>query len=148
MSLKLALHISENPRLSVLSLPSVARQRPVSGPFQAFREKHEAGRHEIRAVEGGHESRNPGLGWRTVWDGQGFLAQPASAADGAWQWGLALSSYGFAGAEQTVSGKPTVPTDGQRLSYQWDANMQEWYVNEQSISPQTPGSSSKAAPFF
>ena len=53
-----------------------------------------------------------------MWDGQWFLTQPAKAADGAWQWGLQLESYGFAGAEQTVEGKAAVKADGQRLTYQ------------------------------
>jgi uncharacterized delta-60 repeat protein len=81
-------------------------------------------------VDGGHEALNPGQGWRTRWDGQGFLSQPVAAGDGTWQWGLALSSYGFAGAEQAVSGKATVRTEGQRLTYHWDSTVEEWYVND------------------
>jgi hypothetical protein len=53
--------------------------------WSSIRAAYEAGRHEIRATAGGHEARNPGLGWRTTWDGRGFLTQPASAGDGAWQ---------------------------------------------------------------
>ena len=99
--------------------------------WSSIRAAYEAGRHEIRATEGGHEARNPGLGWRTNWDGRGFLAQPASAGDGAWQWGLQLESYGFPGAEQKISQTAPAHAEGQRLTYQWDANVQEWYVNDQ-----------------
>lgn len=55
------------------------------------------------------------------------MAQPA---DGGWQWGLELRSYGYQGNERPLSGVPAAKADGQRLSYQWDAAVQEWFVND------------------
>ncbi len=49
---------------------------------------------------------------------------------GTWQWGLELQSYGFAGSERTVSGQPRVNTVGPRVTYDWDATLQEWFVND------------------
>src|SRR5689334_15624619 len=60
-------------------------------------------------------------------DRLGFLAQPR---EGGWQWGLALKSYGFPGAERVIGGVPAVKADGQRLSYDWDAAVQEWFAND------------------
>ncbi len=76
----------------------------------------------------GWAARNPGQSWTTTFDGRGFLTQPQG---GGWQWGLELQSYGFGEQQTTVTGKPETKADGQRLTYQWDGNVQEWYVNDQ-----------------
>ena len=68
--------------------------------WQTIRAAYEAGRHAFAPVEGG------------------------------WQWGLELKSYGFPGAERVVGGVPTVKAEGQRLTYDWDAAVQEWFVND------------------
>ncbi|MBK8090668.1 MAG: choice-of-anchor D domain-containing protein [Verrucomicrobiaceae bacterium] len=54
----------------------------------------------------------------------------ATPRDGGWTWGLELKSYGRGTRQAQVSGKPTVKAEGQRLSYQWDADVQEWWVND------------------
>ncbi|MBI3850246.1 MAG: FG-GAP repeat protein [Verrucomicrobia bacterium] len=51
-------------------------------------------------------------------------------ATGTWQWGLELQSYGFAGSERAVSGNPHVNTVGPRVTYDWGATLQEWFVND------------------
>jgi len=56
---------------------------PGKSDWNGIRAADEAGRHESRTTENGHEAQNPGLGWRTTWDGRGFPARPASAGDGA-----------------------------------------------------------------
>lgn len=98
--------------------------------WTSIRAAYEAGRHEVRAVEGGHAANNPGMKWVTTWDGRGFLCEP-QAADAGWKWGLELAAYGFPGSETMPSGAPSVEAEGQRLSYHWDAGLEEWYVNDQ-----------------
>jgi FG-GAP repeat len=95
--------------------------------WQSIRAAYEAGRHAFQPVEGGWQARNPGQQWTTTFDGRGFLAQPRGAD---WQWGLELKSYGFPGAEREVKGVPAVKAEGQRLSYDWDTAVQEWWVND------------------
>ncbi len=43
------------------------------GEWTGIRAAYEAGRHAAYSVEGGFEARNPGQGWRTHFDGRGFL---------------------------------------------------------------------------
>ena len=95
--------------------------------WTSIRAAYEAGRHAFQPVEGGWQARNPGQQWLTNFDGRGFVAQPN---DNAWQWGLELMSYGFSGNERAFSGVPTVTAVGQRLTYQWAAGVQEWFVND------------------
>ena len=78
-------------------------------------------------MEGGFEAHNPGLQWQIRFDDRGFLTHPQA---GGWQWGLELQSYGFPGHECAVTGKPRVSTAGQRVSYDWDATLQEWFLND------------------
>ncbi len=66
-----------------------------TGDWTGIRAAYEAGRHAAYSVEGGLEARNPGQGWRTHFDGRGFLTQPDA---GGWTWGLELERYGFAQA--------------------------------------------------
>ncbi len=99
--------------------------------WSSIRAAYEAGRHAFQPVEGqdGHwQARNPGQHWTTQFDGRGFIAQPKGAD---WQWGLELQSYGFGDQQTPIQGKPAVKAEGQRLSYQWDATVQEWFVNDQ-----------------
>ncbi|MCA8944076.1 MAG: FG-GAP repeat protein [Planctomycetes bacterium] len=60
-------------------------------------------------------------------DGRGFEALPW---DGAWHWGLELTSYGFEGDERIVSDAADTSVVGNRLTYWRDADLQEWFVNE------------------
>ncbi|MCL4177971.1 MAG: FG-GAP repeat protein [Verrucomicrobia bacterium] len=96
--------------------------------WSSIRRQYEQHRHAAFPVASGYQARNPGQQWQTRFDGQGFTTQPDGAA---WQWGLGLQSYGFAGSERAVSGKPRVTTAGQRVTYDWDATLQEWFVNDQ-----------------
>ena len=96
--------------------------------WSSIRAAYEAGRHAFQPTATGWQARNPGQQWTTTFDQRGFLAQPA---DGAWTWGLELRSYGFGESQRTIGGTPEVQAVGQRLSYQWDTNLQEWFVNDQ-----------------
>ena len=95
--------------------------------WHSIRAAYEAGRHAFQPVEGGWQARNPGQQWTTTFDRRGFVAEPKG---GGWQWGLELKGYGFPGAERDIKGVPAVKADGQRLTYGWDATVQEWFVND------------------
>ena len=95
--------------------------------WHSIRAAYEAGRHAFQPIEGGWQARNPGQQWTTKFDGCGFVTEPR---DGGWQWELELKGYGFPGAERAVRGVPAVKAESQRLTYGWDAAMQEWWVND------------------
>ncbi|MFN0080420.1 MAG: hypothetical protein ACKVY0_28460 [Prosthecobacter sp.] len=95
--------------------------------WEGVRAAYEAGQHAFTLVDGTWQAHNPGQQWVTKFDGRGFHTTPKS---GGWEWGLMLQSYGFGKAQKEVTGIPLVATQGQRLSYQWDATVQEWFVND------------------
>ena len=99
--------------------------------WQGIREAYEAGRHAFHAVtgqEGVWQAHNPGQQWNTTFDQHGFMARPQR---GKWVWGLELQSYGFGKNQTLIKGTPLVRASGQRMSYQWNAAVQEWWVNDQ-----------------
>jgi alpha-tubulin suppressor-like RCC1 family protein len=128
--------------LGTLALPPLATGQPPAPPaadavpegleksdWSSIRAAHTAWEHSFMPLEGGTwQARNAGQQWTTQFDGRGFLAKPKAAE---WQWGLELRSYGFGNEQQVVKGQPEVKAEGQRLSYQWDADVQEWFVNDQ-----------------
>ncbi len=73
------------------------------------------------------QARNPAQQLSLQFDSRGFAVSPEGSA---WQWGLELQSYGFPGAERTVRGKANITTAVERLNYDWDGALQEWYINE------------------
>ena len=95
--------------------------------WSSIRQQYEQQRHAAYPVAGGYQARNPGQQWQTRFDGRGFTTKPEGAA---WQWGLELQSYGFAGQERAVQDQPRVSTSGPRVTYDWDATVQEWFVND------------------
>lgn len=100
----------------------------LDGPdWSSLRQLYERCRHAARAVEGGLQARNPGQQWLVRFDGRGFSARPDT---GRWQWGLELRSYGFVGHQRAVADQPRVSAEGQRVTYDWDAMLQEWFVND------------------
>ncbi len=114
--------------------------------WSSIRAAYEANRHSAFAVENGFIARNPGQRWRTQFDGRGFVTTPDA---GAWSWGLELVSYGRAGAERCVGIVAPAPSArgstssrcdatipilrrcGQRVEYDWDDVLTEWYINDQ-----------------
>lgn len=95
--------------------------------WQGIHTAYESGRHCFQPVADGWLARNPGQQWTTHFDRQGFTAQPQDAG---WTWGLQLESYGFGEVQTSVGGTPEVQAEGQRLSYRWDATVEEWYIND------------------
>ncbi|WP_345739054.1 IPT/TIG domain-containing protein, partial [Prosthecobacter algae] len=114
-----------------ITSPDQVPQGLAKSDWQSIRAAHEAGQHAFQPVQGkdGHwQARNPGQQWHTTFDQRGFMAIPQG---GGWTWGLELQSYGFGQQQRAVQGKPGVRAEGQRLSYQWDEDVQEWFVNDQ-----------------
>ena len=95
--------------------------------WNSIRTEYERHRHAAFPVEGGHRARNFGQQWVAEFDGRGFLVTPDS---GAWKWGLQLESYGWAGRARAVTERPRVTAETERLSYDWDETLREWYVND------------------
>lgn len=95
--------------------------------WRGIRAGYDQHRHAAYPVSGGHQARNPGQQWVTRFDGRGFEVTPAA---GDWTWGLELRSYGRADGARAMAGPPRVTASGQRVSYQWDAALTEWYVND------------------
>jgi hypothetical protein len=95
--------------------------------WTSIRAAYEAGRHEVTKVDGTYQARNPGQGWLTRFEDGGFAVKPDS---GAWTWGLELKSYGFVGNEQEVGTPSKAQAKGGRMSYRWDALLEEWYIND------------------
>ena len=118
--------------VSVLSSQVASAQEQVPeglepGDWSSIRAAYEAGRHSAFEVEGGYQARNPGQQWLTEFDGRGFLVQPDG---GAWSWGLQLHAYGFEGALQAVGAAAEASVLSDRVMYDWDASLEEWYVND------------------
>ena len=95
--------------------------------WSSIKQEYERHRYAAFPVAGGHQARNPGQRWLTRFDGRGFLVKPESTG---WEWGLELTAYGFDGHERAVVGKPRVLSEGQRVAYDWDATLREWFIND------------------
>ena len=110
-----------------LTSPDQVPEGLAQSDWHSIRAAYEAEQHAFQPIESGWQARNPGQQWTTKFDRRGFVAAPK---DGAWQWGLELKGYGFPGADCVISGVPAVKAEGQRLTYGWDAAVQEWWVND------------------
>jgi uncharacterized protein (TIGR03437 family) len=95
--------------------------------WNSIRAEYERQRQAVFPVEGGHRARNFAQQWVSEFDGRGFLVTPDS---GGWKWGLRLESYGWAGRAQAVTERPRVTAETERVSYDWDETLREWYVND------------------
>ena len=121
--------------ISALDSPSVPRSGDEGLPpaglpasdLTSIREAYEIARHTAHPVVCGFQARNPGQRWTTTFDRRGFLTEPDS---GSWTWGLDLVSYGFSGTERAVTGTAKARAEGGRVVYEWDATLEEWYVND------------------
>jgi len=144
--------LSPNP----ISIPGTASLDKVpqgleKSDWTSIRAAHQSWQHSVQPVPdapGRWQARNPGQQWTTEFDGRGFTTR-AKGAD--WEWGLELKSYGFQGNAMRTNGQPQATPDGQRMAYQWDANVQEWWINDQrglehgfTIKEQPAGASKSA----
>ncbi len=111
-----------------ISSPDQTPEGLEKSDWKSIRAAHEGWKHQFREVEDGWQARNPGQQWTTRFDGRGFSAKPDGAS---WTWGLEFQSYGFGKTRTEISGTPDVRAEGQRLSYQWNDSVEEWFVNDQ-----------------
>ena len=109
--------------------PQKANPNGLSGSDRAsIRAEYERHRRTAFPVAGGHRARNYGQQWVTRFDGRGFDVTPDAAG---WRWGLELLSYGFPGQELSVK-HARASADVEKLAYQWDSTIKEWFVNGSS----------------
>ena len=136
--------------LTVVSLAAVETPLPAVSPptatpkglsdsdWSGIRGEYEKHRHAIVAnPDGSHLARNPGQAWLTMFDGRGFTVMPDA---GGWTWGLELIGYGertfvsdqnAARANKSVRPHhPEVRHEGVKVSYVWDDNLTEWFLND------------------
>ncbi|MCB9854658.1 MAG: thrombospondin type 3 repeat-containing protein [Phycisphaerales bacterium] len=83
--------------------------------------------HTIVVVDNGHVARNPGQEWRAIFDGRGFRLSPDHQS---WSWGLRLVRLSRDGAISALSEAPCVETDRQKLTYEWNSTLTEWFIND------------------
>ena len=88
---------------------------------------YEAARHGFYRAEHGHEARSHGNRWLARFDGGGFSLGPD---EGEWSFGLELVRYGFESALVDVEGALAVRAEEQRLTYDWNAGLSEWWIND------------------
>jgi hypothetical protein len=111
------------------SLSDAARATPAgldAADWSDIREAYAASRYAPKEVEGGYDAGNPQQRWLTHFDGRGFTVHPDAAA---WSWGLELKGYGFPGQERTISDVADVHVTDERVQYDWDEILSEWYTN-------------------
>jgi len=124
------------PGLALAKTPTEAPKLPAGvtqSDWQSIEAAWQAGRHAVAESAdqpGTWQARNPGQQWLTRFDGRGFVAQPDH---GPWQWGLALSNWGFADYPQAIAQDTTarVTIDGNRTVYHWGNGLEEWFINDQ-----------------
>ena len=95
--------------------------------WSQIRAEYERHRHAAIETDGEHRARNVGQQWLNRFDGHGVLVEPDNRA---WTWGLQLESYGWSGRAANVSRPAAVESNVERVSYQWDDTLVEWYVND------------------
>jgi len=109
-----------------LALSASPRETDPRGfPDEALFEAFQAARHAFKKREDGvHIARNPGQSWWAEFDGHGFLVRPDH---GQWDWGMELTAVN--GSKGFV--QPRVVMCGNRLTYDWNENIEEWFLNDQ-----------------
>ena len=74
------------------------------------------------------KTTNPAQGWDVRFDQNGMLVAPLD--DDNWQWGLKLTGYGYENRDfQSLQDFGSLATDQNTLTYSWDQNISEWWVN-------------------
>ena len=108
--------------------PQTVPRGLTASDWKSIRAAHEEQRRAITPSEAGYRAYNPGQQWQTEFDGHGFLTRPKK---GDWRWGLELRSYGFAGHERFVERAPRAKAEGQRMTYEREEGVHEWFVNDE-----------------
>ena len=79
-------------------------------------------------LHGYYWAPNHTQGWHTQFTMQGVQLSPKANDD--WTWGLSLTKYGYAGAMNTINTQPLLHANKEMLTYEWDANLREWWIND------------------
>ena len=90
--------------------------------WNQIRAEYDRHRHSAFPNGDGYEARSREQQWRVRFDARGFEIQPDHNE---WRWGLELIEY----AGRPVAGKARVVTQKNRVGYQWNADIEEWFVN-------------------
>ncbi|MDG2303991.1 MAG: hypothetical protein P8R42_04935 [Candidatus Binatia bacterium] len=107
------------------SVPEAAQEAGVgAADWEGIVAAREMQRHALRREAGGYVAANPGQQLEARFDGRGFEVTPQ---EGEWSWGLDLVAFGFAGQERAVGAPDAVRTQGQRATYAWGSDLEEWY---------------------
>ena len=80
--------------------------------------EYERHRHGFFPEGNGLVARSFEQQWLATFDGRGFTVKPD---EGAWSWGLEVAG---------VTGKAQIKRDVNRLTYRWNANLDEWFLND------------------
>ena len=83
--------------------------------------------HNAAQPDGYFEAPNQRQGWQTKFTTQGVQLVPQS---GTWMWGLTLTRYGYEGEFTSLLSTPTLNATQETITYQWDTNLSEWWVND------------------
>lgn len=126
-----------DPQGQILSVPApvmtkVNDQQLTPADWNGILVAREQARYKIEKAGEGQRAVNPGHQWVTTFDRQGFLTRPA---DGGWQWGLQLTSYGFGVHQNRGQNRgpdhEVVQNSVQRITFRRDQRLEEWYINDQ-----------------
>jgi hypothetical protein len=77
--------------------------------------------------DGSRVAWSPTQRWLTRFDGCGFTVCPEA---GGWTWGLEFKRYGFSGSEIDLPTTAIARHAGQRVEYDWNPEIQEWFLND------------------
>ncbi len=112
----------------VLGLADVSKDDRVQLETLLKQELH-AVKDESTAVKIAH---NVGQQWNTRFDGRGFETVPHASdhSQTAWSWGLQLEGLGRGTDQWAIQDKPLMNSEGARVTYDWGAGVQEWFVND------------------
>ncbi|MEM8713879.1 MAG: FG-GAP repeat protein, partial [Planctomycetota bacterium] len=95
--------------------------------WSGIRGAYERARHSFFARDGGYAARSHGHSWSAYFDGQAVMIE----RDGAdWSLGFTLERYGFEESPTELDTSLDIHVNGQRLEYDWDGNLAEWWIND------------------
>jgi hypothetical protein len=102
-----------------------------TGEWDRIQAQIAAGHYCVYAADkGSYISSNPAQDWQISYgaDGATTLTLRGSVVS-AWRWGLQLISYGYGENRQNFENQPDLEANGHTLTYRWNANLSEWWVN-------------------
>ena len=83
----------------------------------------------LSGADAAYQAPNRAQNFRTYFTTRGIQLRPRTGAETAWEWGLRLASYGYAGNLRPVAAAASLTVTGNRLEYQREG-IREWYLND------------------